>query len=344
MAQPLNILITCVGRRVSLVRHFQRALRAEGAAGRVLGADKSIYSAAMHVVDAARIVPPIDQPGYVDALLDLAAAEGVRLVIPTADFDLQVLSRNHDRFEAAGARLLTGLPATNALCRDKLATYRFFKDRGFPTPRTWPADQLVGRSNAPFPLFIKPRCGSAAKGNFIARTPEQLAGLALLTEDAICQELVHGIEHTLDVFVDFDGAVRCVVPRRRLEVRGGEVTKSRTVRHEGMIAGGRRVVEALGGCLGVVTLQLFLCPDDTLKFIEINPRFGGGVPLSIAAGADFPLWIVRRMLDRNPRIDPTAWEDGLTMLRYDEEVFVSADADGQFGDMQDFQRQAEGGR
>jgi carbamoyl-phosphate synthase large subunit len=342
MTEPLNILITCVGRRVSLVRHFQRALGAEGVPGRVLGADKNIYSAAMHVVDEPRIVPPIDQPGYVDALLEIVRREGVRLVVPTADFDLQVLSRNHERFNRAGARLMTGVPQTTDVCRDKIKTYRFFLDNGFPTPATWTAAEAVGRSDVKLPLFIKPRRGSAAKGNFIARTSEQLAGLASMTEDAICQELVRGAEHTLDVFVDFDGAVRCVVPRRRLEVRGGEVTKSRTVRHAGMIEGGRRVVEALGGCLGVVTIQLFLCEDDALKFIEINPRFGGGVPLSIAAGADFPLWIVRRMLGRDPQIDPQAWEDGLTMLRYDEEIFVSADGNGNYRNIQHISRTAGG--
>ena len=84
-------------------------------------------------------------------------------------------------------------------------------------------------------------------------------------------------------------------------------------------------VEALPGCIGLVTIQLFLCRDGSLSFIEINPRFGGGVPLSIAAGADFPLWIVRLMLGRDPQIDPDGWADGLMMLRFDEEIYIAAD-------------------
>lgn len=324
MSDPLNILITCVGRRVSLVRHFQRALEAEQAGGRVFGVDVSKMSAAMHVVDAAEIVPSTCDEGYVDALLDLIQREGIRLIVPTADFDLEVLSQSRDRFEKARAKLLSGGPKTMAVCRDKLKTHRFFADNGFDTPATWSTEQVLAGDCGSPPLFVKPRCGSAAKGNFIVRTPEQLAAVRTMIDDPIAQELIDGIEHTLDVFVDFDGSVRCVVPRRRLAVRGGEVIKSRTVRHKGMIDGGRRVVEALGDCLGVVTIQLFLCPDGQIRFIEINPRFGGGCPLSIRAGADFPLWIVRLMLGRDPGIDADTWQDGLTMLRYDEEVFVAS--------------------
>jgi len=57
-----------------------------------------------------------------------------------------------------------------------------------------------------------------------------------------------------------------------------------------------------------------------VKFIEINPRFGGGVPLSIEAGADFPKWILQETTGRALRTRRLAY--GLTMLRYDAEVWL----------------------
>ena len=83
-----------------------------------------------------------------------------------------------------------------------------------------------------------------------------------------------------------------------------------------------RLVETLGAGPGVITLQLFLTPDKKVKFIEINPRFGGGVPLSIKAGADFPKWILQECLGYRPRINATGVKDGLIMLRYDSEVWL----------------------
>jgi carbamoyl-phosphate synthase large subunit len=125
----------------------------------------------------------------------------------------------------------------------------------------------------------------------------------------------------VDVYAGLDGAARVAVPRRRLEVRGGEVAKARTVRHPEIIRQSLRLVESLGECAGVVTLQGFLTPEGRIKFIEINPRFGGGAPLAIRAGADFPLWLIEEHLGRRPAIEPAGWQDGLLMLRYDAAVF-----------------------
>ncbi|MBN2128133.1 MAG: ATP-grasp domain-containing protein, partial [Sedimentisphaerales bacterium] len=81
-------------------------------------------------------------------------------------------------------------------------------------------------------------------------------------------------------------------------------------------------VETLGAGPGVVTLQLFLTRRNQIKFIEINPRFGGGVPLSIRAGADFPRWILQELAGKRPRIGFDKFQDGLVMLRYDAEVWL----------------------
>jgi carbamoyl-phosphate synthase large subunit len=83
-----------------------------------------------------------------------------------------------------------------------------------------------------------------------------------------------------------------------------------------------RLVEKLGAGPGVITLQLFLTDDDRVKFIEVNPRFGGGVPLSIKAGANFPKWILQELLGKTPRIKFDGFKDRLTMLRYDGEVWL----------------------
>jgi carbamoyl-phosphate synthase large subunit len=84
-----------------------------------------------------------------------------------------------------------------------------------------------------------------------------------------------------------------------------------------------RLVETLGAGPGVITLQLFLIKkDDEVKFIEINPRFGGGAPLSIKAGANFPKWILQELLGQKPNIRFDGFKDGLIMLRYDSEVWL----------------------
>jgi carbamoyl-phosphate synthase large subunit len=116
--------------------------------------------------------------------------------------------------------------------------------------------------------------------------------------------------------------VRCVVPRQRLEVRSGEVSKARIVKRPHFMKEAARLVELLGAGPGVITLQLFETARHEIKFIEINPRFGGGAPLSIKAGADFPRWILQELAGKRPRIGFDTFQDGMVMLRYDAEVWI----------------------
>jgi carbamoyl-phosphate synthase large subunit len=169
---------------------------------------------------------------------------------------------------------------------------------------------------------MKPRRGSASKGNYEITNRDELRVLGRRVPQAIVQEFVRGVEHTLDVYCGLDGVPRCAVPRRRLEVRGGEVVKAVVVKDAAMIDVGCRVAEALGECMGVVTIQLIQTPHGELRVIEINPRFGGGVPLAIQAGADFPKWLLQSAIGKTPRIRRDGFRDGESMLRYDDSVFV----------------------
>ena len=57
--------------------------------------------------------------------------------------------------------------------------------------------------------------------------------------------------------------------------------------------------------------------------IEINPRYGGGFPLSYLAGGNFPKWIIEEYLLNSAVIEEFHdWEKNLMMLRYDDEVLV----------------------
>jgi carbamoyl-phosphate synthase large subunit len=82
------------------------------------------------------------------------------------------------------------------------------------------------------------------------------------------------------------------------------------------------LAEKLGAGPGVVTLQLFLTNSGDIKFVEINPRFGGGAPLSIKAGANFPKWILQELSGKKQNIHFDGFKDNLIMLRYDSEVWL----------------------
>jgi hypothetical protein len=53
----------------------------------------------------------------------------------------------------------------------------------------------------------------------------------------------------------------------------------------------------------------------------------GGAPLGIAAGADYPCWLLQELAGRKPQIAFDGFRHGLCMLRYDWSAFVPLDED-----------------
>lgn len=75
------------------------------------------------------------------------------------------------------------------------------------------------------------------------------------------------------------------------------------------------------GAAGPLTLQAFLTPSGPV-LSEINPRFGGGFPLALAAGASYPDWLLDMVdgIEVIPRL--RAYDPGLYMTRYYVEQFT----------------------
>jgi carbamoyl-phosphate synthase large subunit len=321
----LAVLFTCIGRRVSLLRSFQEAARKLDLPASFLGTDTSNLSPALQLCDGAFLVEPTTHAGYIEQLLTIVRRQGVRLLVPTVDLDLRLLARHKPRFERLGCRVLVSDAEVIDMCQDKRRTFGFLKKHDFGTPETVSVRTALAadrRGELTWPCFLKRWDGSASQGNAVAHNPAELRFFARRIPNAICQEFMEGTEYTCDVYIDFAMRVRCVVPRRRIEVRAGEVSKSQVVKHRKIMAQARKVVELLGAGPGVVTLQLFITKNDKVRFTEINARFGGGAPLSIRAGADFPLWILQELTGRRPHIKFDGFTDGLVMLRYDAEVWL----------------------
>jgi carbamoyl-phosphate synthase large subunit len=318
----VSILFTCIGRRVSLLNSFRRAGRQLKINLSLLGTDATELSSALQLCDKGFPVRPITHANYIKQLLSIVRTNNVKLLIPTVDLDLKLLAQNKPRFAAAGCCVLVSTPDVVDICQDKRKTFHFLLKNGFDTPLTMSPRAALSKKKLNWPCFLKPWDGYASRGNAIVNNREELLFFTKIVPNCIVQEFIKGTEHTCDVYVDFGMEVRCVVPRKRIEVRAGEVSKGQVVKHPRIMSEAARLVKALGAGPGVITLQLFLTGDGKIKFVEVNPRFGGGVPLSIKAGANFPKWILQESLGEKTNIRFNSFKDNLIMLRYDGEVWL----------------------
>lgn len=319
-----NILFTSSGRRVSLIRHFKKVLFTLGLDGKIVTADLKKDAPTAFVSDVHELVPRVTTTDYISSLLEICKRYGIKLLVPLIDTELLLLSEHIDSFKKLGVTPLVCSPETNRICGDKNNTAEFFKTIGIDTPAIFAPDSVPEHGKGEYPYLIKPVDGSCSIGVTKINSPEELAFFKEYVANAIIQEYIAGEEYTIDVLVDFKGQVRSVVPRLRLETRAGEVSKGMTVKNQAIITATKKVAENLPGALGCLTIQCFLTPEGKTVFIEINPRFGGGFPLAIEAGADFPRWIIEMIHGRDPEIIAVdQWQDGVVMLRYDDAVFTT---------------------
>ena len=324
--RKMVILFTCIGRRVSLLRSFQRAAKELRLRASFCGTDISTLSPALQLCDEAMLVSRTTDPEYIEQLLAIVRRYAVDLLVPTVDLDLRLLAEHKSRFEELGCRVLVSEPDVIDTCQDKRRTFDFLMRNGLDSPATMSVRAALAadrRGELKWPCFLKRWDGYAGLDNAVVHDRSALRFFAKRIPNPICQEFVEGKEYTCDAYVDFDRRVRCVVPRLRIEIRSGEVSKGRVVKDPRIMAEAKRVTELLGAGPGVITLQLFLTDDGRIRFNEVNPRFGGGAPLSIQAGADFPKWILQELMGKPPQIEFDGFTDGLVMLRYDAEVWGS---------------------
>lgn len=318
----MNILITSAGQRVSLVRAFQKELSATWPGYKVFATDmQPQLSAACNVSDRYFKVRRVTDAAYISDLIELCIANNVKMVVPTIDTELLVLAQNKELFSEQGIDVIISSVDFIEKCRDKRKINAFFQQRGIGIP------DPVDKNNPTFPLFIKPYDGSLSVDTFLIQKAEELREEHVTNERFLFMEYINKHdydEYTVDMYFDRNHRIRCIVPRKRIHVRAGEINKGITSRNL-LVDFLKERLAVIDGAVGCLTGQFFLHKTTgRIVAIEINARFGGGYPLSYHAGANYPLWLIQEYYKKQTIPYSNDWEDQLLMLRYDDEVIVHA--------------------
>lgn len=308
----MNLLFLGGGKRLSLAEHFQRAAALEGVTLNLFSIELYEQVAIASIAKVFR-GPCFDRPAFTSYLWAVVESQAIDVVVPLMDSATVALS-------AMGGELWSvakciAMVSDHDLCRtmeDKQLAELWFTAYRIPLPT----------SRYRYPAIYKPRRGYGSRGIEIAHD-EYEDHWHRKPNHYFYQPLVTGVEYTVDAYVDGNGKVISALSRQRVEVINGEVTHSRTQRHECILEITRRIL-SVPGWRGPVTLQ-FIDTDKGPVILEINPRFGGGAPHSITLGLDMPRWILREALGRC--VEPVDdWPDGSVMVRCLRDVYLDKGA------------------
>ena len=308
--QELTILFLGGARRVSLAELLKRS-------GKRIGYDIKIVSYELTedvpISLEAKVVKGLrwDDPDVVDDIGRVINEYEVDVILPFVNGAIEVASMCRDRYRDVFVPV-TDFDIVSRLF-DKSEAAKTFKEAGLPIPRTYSV------LNAEVPAIAKPRKGGSSRGIHIFRNMEELMHLNDL-QNYLLQEYIENCkEYTVDCYISHAGEILVTVPRERLEIMGGESTRTRTCRNEILENLCREVIEKFS-LRGPVNLQFLHDLDaDRYLLMEVNPRLGGGVICSIYAGAPITDYIIREALgvELKPCSD---WASGTLMARYFKEA------------------------
>lgn len=323
----VNVLLTCAGQRVDIVRAFQAALHGGTHGGRVLVSDLDPLSPSLFAADEVVALPAVDDPGYGAAVADACRRASVRAVLPLTDLDPVLLAEAAPGIREAGAQVFLPDAGVALGCQDKWECHLMLGRRGLPSPPTWLPDE-VDPAELPYPVMLKPRLGFAGRHIHRCADPDELAFFRRYSPaESVVQQALPGLEFSIDCFGDLDGRALGAVPRAMIQSKGGEQIKGETLDDPQLVELGAATVEGLG-LVGPSTVQCFREDGRILGITDINTRFGGAFPLPQAAGAGYVQMILAIAAGERPSPRLGAHTPGVVMTRFLEQTLLRREPSG----------------
>ncbi len=243
--------------------------------------------------------------GFADELRGLAADLSVGSILPIAESYHRALIVARDRFEP-DIHVFSPQAEAFRKATDKDYMHKLALNLGVPAARGMTAAELMAApasARLRFPLVLRTRNQNAAdemtpwKAAYAAdegeleRLNRQVQGIA---SNVLVNEYHPGVEDHVQVLMHRGEAfmVGEYIGEHHMPLAGGVTVQRVTCRHDNVIRDAVRLLQEIGW-EGVAGVQFHYDPETgRYIFLEINPRFIGGLPTVIMAGFDAPflLW------------------------------------------------------
>lgn len=305
----MNIILSTIGRRGYIADYFRRHLNHTD---RLIGTGNDRWTPGFIRCDSSVLLPSIDDDSYLQAVLDLCLDHAASGLVSFSDPDVHRLSTIREDLEALGVTAFIPTTEQSLVSFDKLATYEALTGSGFSVPET--TIHLEEAKDWRPPLYVKPRYGSGSRGVCkIMSTAELVAAMEAPSEQMVAQRAIQGEHINVDLCWDLAGQLIRMCLWRRHRSRLGETELAETFSDSSMIL----EVMKLGAALAFRgPADIDLVRDDTgaVHVLDINPRFGGGYPVSHLAGIDIPGALVDILRGESVKPD-LRYEPGVIMMK-----------------------------
>jgi len=276
-----------------------------------------ISSAGLYLADYQRIIPKILDKTYLESIIKIINEDSIDFVIPILDSEVKIFSYNIGLIlKTCKSKFLINNYKTVNLALDKYNSYIFNINNSILTPSHYTYDEIK-KLNPNYKILMKPRTGVGSRGQLIFNSSDEITDEFSKNSNIFC-EFIDGVEYSIDA-IKISNNDFIVVPRIRSEIRNGQMVKGVTVDETPLILLSKYILEKYQiddvACLQVIKR------NDQYYFIELNPRYGTGISLSINSGPNFPIIQILQSMGILIPEYMKKYKVGLKVSRYWEEVY-----------------------
>ncbi|MCH7540427.1 MAG: ATP-grasp domain-containing protein [Proteobacteria bacterium] len=275
----------------------------------VIAVDARADAAGRYFADIFEVVPPGDDPAYVDALGAVAEKHGADLILPCSDEEALALAAAAARFQNDGPTLACAPLDVLCLMANKPASYRGLEEAGIDTPAWREAgdreelEAAIGEMARCGDIVVKPAGGRGGRGVFVIR--KDISGAhpyndgrevhldfdsfrrnytdkACIRLPLLIMERLYPPAYDIDVLAR-QGELLRVVPRRRLNpagipFKGGVIENSKR-----LLDLAEKIVRAIG-LSWLCDFDIMMNREGEPRVLELNPRPSGSIAAAVEAG------------------------------------------------------------
>ena len=321
----MNYLLCSVGRRGELIKNIRESISADSV---IVASDNSPYAPALYLADKQYLVPRIEDEEYIPTLLKICIDEKINAITTFIDPEIEILSKNRDKFSQIGVEVLAPYTKTAELCFDKYKMFQFLLENGINTVMTWGTleefSEDYKKGNVSFPVFVKPRNGSGSVGARKIFGYQELSDALLKNQELIIQEYMDCLDLDVDVYIDtISHKAVSAFSKKKIETRIGGASKTISFKDQKLFDFVSKIV-SIFDFNGPIDMDFFY-KDNTYYLSEINPRFGGAYLHAYGAGVNFIKLIENNLngIENKPSFGD--YEEGVVMMMYDSVVIRKID-------------------
>ena len=294
----MRILMSAAGSSAAteIIRHIQHL------GHYVIGIDANKYGAplAEGICNEFYLSPLCNSNKFIPFINTLV--DKFDLYIPFIDEELILLCQHPDLLKEVFNKILLNPKEAILTCTSKINFQLYCQRHRLP----------IAPLTTCSPAIYKPNYGRGSKGIFYIEDDELITYFA--KQNGVIQEVIQGIEYTVDVLIDNESQWVFGLARKRLETAGvsriGEIEQN-----EEVLSLARKCCEQFN-FKGPINIQIMLDKNNIPHLIEINPRLSGSLIFTTLGGFDIIDLTLKLWLKQDINIPSPDDIKNKTFIRY----------------------------